>query len=83
MRISGDYGTGTVRVVMSYAHTLQFACPDCHRKVAVTRLSDYYNLEDVQREQFQFACSSCRKTFDLPGYFAETHSVTESATDAP
>lgn len=65
---------------MQYAHTLVFACPDCHREIAVTRFSHYRNLEDIEVLPFQFKCSFCRRTFDLPGYFAEEHSVKEWQT---
>jgi hypothetical protein len=65
-------------MAVRYAHTLLFACPDSHRNISITSVSDRSNIEAVDALTFHVQCLSCQKSVDLPGYLAKTHSVKES-----
>jgi hypothetical protein len=66
-----------------YAHTLTFACPDCQQDITITRVVEYASLEAVDEMRFQIQCWSCEKSRDVPGYFAQSHTVKECRTEDP
>jgi hypothetical protein len=65
----------------SYAHTLIFSFPDCHRDITITKVIDRADVEAVAEMRFQIQCWFCEKTRDVPGYFARSHSVKECCTE--
>lgn len=62
---------------MTCAHTLLFVCPDCNLPSSISRISDFKNLEQVEQMSFHIRCESCDKTFQMMGFLAKLHWVTE------
>lgn len=60
-----------------YVHTLRFTCPYCGTPVEATRISDEENREGIDAQPFPLDCDSCEKTFNAPGWRAESHTVSE------
>lgn len=62
---------------MRYAHTLLFVCPDCNLPIAVSKISDAKNLEEIDSLEIHIKCAYCEGTSNLLAVTAKTHWVTE------
>lgn len=61
---------------MRYAHTLLFVCPDCNLPVAVSRISQYESLEEVENMLVRIRCDYCLNAFEIRAVMSQTHWVT-------
>jgi len=62
---------------MRFAHTLLFACPDCNLPVAVSRISDEKNLEEIDSQLVKLKCECCEKLVHVPAITAKEHWVSD------
>ena len=58
-----------------YAHILLFACPDCNQPIAISHLDEERNLEGVDGQTLQIACSHCNSCAGVLGATAKRHLV--------
>jgi aspartate carbamoyltransferase regulatory subunit len=62
---------------MRYVHTLLFSCPDCNLPVAITRVTNERNLEQVDAQKLEIHCSYCERGFGALSADARKHYVEE------
>ena len=65
---------------MRYAHTLLFVCRNCDLPIAVSRISQEPNLESVESTTIRIRCDYCFNVFEVDGYTAQMHWVTDWST---
>ena len=66
---------------MRYAHTLLFVCPGCNLPVAISRISNNKNLEQVDEQTVSVRCSYCDETSEVFALTAKVHWVTDWSSD--
>ena len=64
---------------MQYAHTLLFVCPDCKLPIAISKISDEKNLEQIDGARVCVTCNYCGHISEQLALTAKTHWVTDWA----
>jgi hypothetical protein len=58
-----------------YVHILLFVCPDCDHPIAISRISEKRNLEDIDAESLRIFCSYCYNFSNVLAVAAKKHYV--------
>jgi hypothetical protein len=58
-----------------YVHILLFVCPDCDHPIAISRISEKRNFEDIDAESLRIFCSYCYNFSNVLAVAAKKHYV--------
>jgi hypothetical protein len=58
-----------------YVHTLLFQCPDCDLPIAISRVTEARNLEEIDAEPLRIFCTSCYNPSNVIAIMAKKHYV--------
>jgi transcription elongation factor Elf1 len=56
-----------------YLHMLRFTCPHCGVSLKVTRIID----EPNDNESFLISCDACKRSSNVSGSMAKSHTITD------